>query len=189
MIDGETWIGLDVDVKGEIYEGLLERNAQEVKSGAGQYFTPRPLIQAMVEVIDPRTGETVCDPACGTGGFLLAAYDHMKAKEQDRDRLRRLREETLHRRRHRRWRGQALRDEPLSARHRRRPEPRASGRCAVSAGRERFDVVLTNPPFGRKSSYKVVGEDGDIERNARSTSATTSSPRRRTSSSTSSSTS
>jgi type I restriction enzyme M protein len=74
MIDGETWIGLDVDVKGEIYEGLLERNAQEVKSGAGQYFTPRPLIRAMVEVMDPAPGQKVCDPACGTGGFLLAAY-------------------------------------------------------------------------------------------------------------------
>jgi type I restriction enzyme M protein len=95
MIDGETWIGLDVDVKGEIYEGLLEKNAQEVKSGAGQYFTPRPLIETMVEVIDPAPGQKICDPACGTGGFLLAAYEHMKAKERDREMLRRLREETF----------------------------------------------------------------------------------------------
>jgi type I restriction enzyme M protein len=95
MIDGETWIGLDVDVKGEIYEGLLEKNAQEVKSGAGQYFTPRPLIQAMVEVMDPAPGQKICDPASGTGGFLLAAYEHMKAKERDREVLRRLREETF----------------------------------------------------------------------------------------------
>ena len=73
LIDGETWMGIDVDVKGTIYEGLLERNAGEVKSGAGQYFTPRALISAMVEVVDPQPTETVCDPACGTGGFLLAA--------------------------------------------------------------------------------------------------------------------
>ncbi|MFN7481764.1 MAG: N-6 DNA methylase, partial [Betaproteobacteria bacterium] len=73
LIDAETWIGIGVDVKGAIYEGLLERNASEVKSGAGQYFTPRPLIQAMVTVLAPRIGETVHDPACGTGGFLLSA--------------------------------------------------------------------------------------------------------------------
>ena len=66
LIDAETWIGIGVDVKGAIYEGLLERNAAEVKSGAGQYFTPRPLIQAMVHVLGPRIGETVHDPACGT---------------------------------------------------------------------------------------------------------------------------
>ena len=78
LIDAETWIGIGVDVKGAIYEGLLERNAAEVKSGAGQYFTPRPLIQAMVHVLAPRIGETVHDPACGTGGFLLSAYEYMK---------------------------------------------------------------------------------------------------------------
>jgi type I restriction enzyme M protein len=78
LIDGETWLGLGVDVKGAIYEGLLERNAAEVKSGAGQYFTPRPLIDAMVEIVDPEPGKTVCDPACGTGGFLLQAYERMK---------------------------------------------------------------------------------------------------------------
>ena len=77
LIDGETWIGLDVDVKGEIYEGLLEKNAQDIKSGAGQYFTPRPLIKAMVDVMRPAPGETICDPACGTGGFLLAAHDYV----------------------------------------------------------------------------------------------------------------
>src|SRR6516164_2730984 len=80
LIDGETWLGLGVDVKCSIYEGLLERNAQEVKSGAGQYFTPRALIDAMVSVVDPEPRETVHDPACGTGGFLLAAWDHMRKK-------------------------------------------------------------------------------------------------------------
>ena len=77
LIDAETWMGLNVDVKGTIYEGLLERNAGEVKSGAGQYFTPRPVIEAMVAAVDPEPGETVCDPAVGTGGFLLAAYEHI----------------------------------------------------------------------------------------------------------------
>jgi type I restriction enzyme M protein len=96
LIDTEgPWIGIGVDVKGEIYEGLLERNASEVKSGAGQYFTPRPVIEAIVECIDPQIGESVCDPACGTGGFLLTAYDHMKDQSQDRDKLRKLREDTF----------------------------------------------------------------------------------------------
>ena len=80
LINGETWMGLDVDVKGAIYEGLLEKNAEDVKGGAGQYFTPRPLIKAMVEVMRPRPGETIYDPACGTGGFLLAAYDYRRTK-------------------------------------------------------------------------------------------------------------
>ena len=71
LIDSEGWLGLGVDVKGAIYEGLLERNAQEVKSGAGQYFTPRALIDAIVTVVDPEPQETIHDPACGTGGFLL----------------------------------------------------------------------------------------------------------------------
>lgn len=79
-IDGEIWMGLNVDVKGTIYEGLLERNAGEVKSGAGQYFTPRPLIDAIVYVIDPEPIETIHDPAVGTGGFLLSACDHMRKK-------------------------------------------------------------------------------------------------------------
>jgi type I restriction enzyme M protein len=78
LIDEETWVGLDIDVKGEIYEGLLEKNAQDIKSGAGQYFTPRPLIRAMVDVMQPRPGQTICDPACGTGGFLLAAHDYVR---------------------------------------------------------------------------------------------------------------
>jgi type I restriction enzyme M protein len=69
LIDAENWSALGVDVKGDAYEGLLEKNAQDTKSGAGQYFTPRALIQAMVDCIAPKAGETLCDPACGTGGF------------------------------------------------------------------------------------------------------------------------
>lgn len=78
FIDGETWIGLDIDVKGAIYEGLLQKNANETKGGAGQYFTPRSLIKAIVEVMRPTPDMTILDTACGTGGFLLAAHDDMK---------------------------------------------------------------------------------------------------------------
>ncbi len=163
LIDKEgPWIGLQVDVKGEIYEGLLERNASEVKSGAGQYFTPRPVIEAIVRCVEPKIGETVCDPACGTGGFLLAAFEHMKTQSQDREKLRELR--------HSAFTGVDIVDEVVRL-------------CAMNlylhgignggspvvqrdalAGDtgERFDVVLTNPPFGKKSSYKVVGEDGSV---------------------------
>jgi len=77
LIDKETWVSMSADVKGDAYEGLLEKNAQDTKSGAGQYFTPRPLIQAIVDVMAPKPGETVSDPACGTGGFLLAAHDYV----------------------------------------------------------------------------------------------------------------
>jgi uncharacterized protein YeaO (DUF488 family) len=85
LIDGETWLGLAVDVKVAIYEGLLARNAEDVKSGAGQYFTPRALIDAIVEIVDPAPDKTVHDPACGTAGFLLAAWAHMKAKPAAHD--------------------------------------------------------------------------------------------------------
>jgi len=77
LIDGETWMGLNIDVKGDIYEGLLQKNAEDTKSGAGQYFTPRDLIKAIVEVMRPRPGMSINDPACGTGGFLLAAYNYI----------------------------------------------------------------------------------------------------------------
>lgn len=165
LIDGETWMGVNVDVKGTIYEGLLERNAGEVKSGAGQYFTPRPLIQAMVEVVDPEPGETVCDPACGTGGFLLAAYEHMKVKPTAKDRRvsDRLRRESfrgfdivadvirmcamnlyLH--------GIGGDMSPVEARD-----------ALLSDGGERFDIVLANPPFGKRQSFRIVNSEGGID--------------------------
>lgn len=96
MIDEEQWLIMDGDVKGAIYESILEKNGQDKKSGAGQYFTPRPLIQAMVDCLQPKIGETVCDPACGTGGFLLAAYDYMKKQSQNRAKLDFLNNEALH---------------------------------------------------------------------------------------------
>ena len=85
LIDKEQWSSLSADVKGDAYEGLLQKNAEDVKGGAGQYFTPRPLIAAMVDVVAPQPGQTICDPACGTGGFLLAAHDYL-AKHHALDR-------------------------------------------------------------------------------------------------------
>lgn len=164
MIDEETWLGLQVDVKGAIYEGLLQRNAEETKSGAGQYFTPRALIDAVVEVVDPRVDQTVHDPACGTGGFLLSAYEHMKKQTQDTYLLRQLRTSSisgadivesvvrlcsmnlyLH--------GIAADDSPIAQ----------TDALAGDPG-ERFDVILTNPPFGKRSSVTYVGEDGQVHR-------------------------
>lgn len=87
MIDVEEWLSMDGDVKGAIYEGILEKNGQDKKSGAGQYFTPRALINAMVDVAKPNIGETVCDPACGTGGFLLSAYEYMKKQSANKEKL------------------------------------------------------------------------------------------------------
>jgi len=96
LIDSETWTGVDADVKGDAYEGLLERNAADTKSGAGQYFTPRALIRAMVDAMRPRPDQTIADPACGTGGFLLAAHEfitHHYRHELDPDQKRFLRDE------------------------------------------------------------------------------------------------
>lgn len=163
LIDKEgPWIGIGVDVKGQIYEGLLEKNASEVRSGAGQYFTPRPVIDAVVDCVAPKIGETVCDPACGTGGFLLSAYDHMKGQTQDRDRLRDLR--------HTSFTGTDIVDEVvrLCAMNLylhgigNGGSPVYQGDALSGDNGKRFDVVLTNPPFGKKSSYKVVGEDGQV---------------------------
>jgi len=95
LIDGETWLSMDGDLKGAIYENILEKNGQDKKSGAGQYFTPRSLISAMVDVTMPKIGETVADPACGTGGFLLAAFDYMKGQSLNADKLNFLKNEAL----------------------------------------------------------------------------------------------
>ena len=149
-------------MKGEIYEGLLEKNASEVKSGAGQYFTPRPVIEAIVECVAPEIGETVCDPACGTGGFLLSAYDHMKGQSQDRDKIKKIREAT--------FTGVDIVDEVvrLAAMNLylhgvgNESSPVHQGDALAGDPGKRFDVVLTNPPFGKKSSYTVVGEDGQV---------------------------
>ncbi len=166
LIDRERWIALDVDVKGDAYEGLLEKNAQDTKGGAGQYFTPRPLIQAIVDCVRPAPGEAICDPACGTGGFLLAAHD----PNLDPDQKRHLRLEAL--------RGVELVDgvTRLCAMNLllhgigptadgAQPPVRTDDSLRADPG-DRFDLVLTNPPFGRKSSVLMVNEEGDGEREA-----------------------
>ena len=169
LIDKEQWTRLDADVKGDAYEGLLEKNAQDVKGGAGQYFTPRPLIDAMVECVRPEPGETIIDPACGTGGFLLSAYQYVADPNNyqlDRDQKQHLRLEALH--------GVDIVDSVVRLcamnllLHGIGPTleggnpPVKAGDSLAEAGQTRYDVVLTNPPFGKKSSYKVVGEDGAV---------------------------
>jgi type I restriction enzyme M protein len=168
LIDQEQWMSLDTDVKGDAYEGLLQKNAEDLKSGAGQYFTPRPLVRAIVDVMQPQPGTDICDPACGTGGFLLAANDYIVRNNPylDPDQKRDLRFEALQ--------GWEIVDNTARL-------------CAMNmllhgiSGAEaespihvddalkadpgtRFDMVLTNPPFGRKSSVTVVGADGEARR-------------------------
>jgi type I restriction enzyme M protein len=96
LIDAENWVLLGADVKGDIYEGLLQKNAEDTKSGAGQYFTPRALIQAMVECVRPEPMKTIADPACGTGGFFLASYDYLNQHHKlNKEQLKFLKYETF----------------------------------------------------------------------------------------------
>jgi type I restriction enzyme M protein len=166
LIDKEQWMTLDVDVKGDAYEGLLAKNAEDVKSGAGQYFTPRPLIQAIVDVMRPNATHRVADPAAGTGGFLLSAYEHMKSAELDRDEKKFLRDDAL--------RGWEIVDATarlcaMNLLLHGIGTPEGDSLVTVddalrSAPSDHFDIVLTNPPFGKKSSYKVINAAGESER-------------------------
>jgi type I restriction enzyme M protein len=166
LIDKEQWMTLDVDVKGDAYEGLLAKNAEDVKSGAGQYFTPRPLIQAIVDVMRPTARHRVADPAAGTGGFLLSAYEHMKSAELDRDEKKFLRDDAL--------RGWEIVDATarlcaMNLLLHGIGTPEGDSLVTVddalrSAPSDHFDMVLTNPPFGKKSSYKVINAAGESER-------------------------
>jgi type I restriction enzyme M protein len=167
LIDQERWVSMDADVKGDVYEGLLARSMSDGGQGAGQYFTPRELIKAIIECVRPTGDDTVCDPACGTGGFLLGAYDYVvqhQGKELDKDQKKHLRTKFV--------RGWEL-------------VPNTARLCimnlylhgiddpgAVHAGvdslatdpGERFSLVLTNPPFGKKSTIAIVNEAGQIEK-------------------------
>jgi type I restriction enzyme M protein len=167
MIDAETWVGLDIDVKGEIYEGLLQKNAEDIKSGAGQYFTPRPLIKAMVEVTRPEPGQTIADPACGTGGFFLAAHDYISRNYPlDREQKRFLRYNT--------FKGWEIVDSAARLCVMNlylhgiggEESPIVGGDSLISDPGDRFDVVLTNPPFGKKSSITIVNGEGKAARSA-----------------------
>ena len=168
MVDETDWVVLGADVKGDIYEGLLERNAEDTKSGAGQYFTPRALIRAMVACVRPDPGRTIADPACGTGGFFLAAHESLANPDNhalDRAQKAFLKNSTFH-------------GNEIVAGTRRlclmnmllHGIGEMTGETAVapadaliSPSAETFDYVLANPPFGKKSSMSFTNADGEQE--------------------------
>ena len=167
LIDGNSkdkskilWTGMNIDIKGEIYEGLLEKNAEDVKSGAGQYFTPRALIDAIVDVIQPKPKETIGDPACGTGGFFLSAHKYLIENfNLDPDEKKFLKTETF-----RGWdivtevvrlcamslylHGIGSTESPITV-----------GDSLISDSGDKFNIIITNPPFGKKSSTVYFKED------------------------------
>jgi len=167
MVDETQWIVLGADTKGEIYEGLLEKNAEDTKSGAGQYFTPRALIKAMVACVQPMPAKSIADPACGTGGFFLAAYDHLVTNHAlDKKQKAYLKHDTFF-------------GHEIVANTRRlclmnmflHNIGEIDGESLVSANDaliadsgKRFDYVLANPPFGKKSSMTFTNEEGEQEK-------------------------
>jgi len=165
LIDAENWSAMGADVKGDAYEGLLEKNAQDTKSGAGQYFTPRALIAAMVDCFAPKPGEAICDPACGTGGFLFFAHNYVAAHNPNltRDQKKHLKEQAL-----RGWElvqstaRLAAMNLMLHGIGSDKSVPiNVTDALAADPG-ERFEVVLANPPFGKKSSTMITGAEGKV---------------------------
>lgn len=166
MIDAETWTAMSQDVKGDIYEGLLQRIAEDTKSGAGQYFTPRPLINTIVKCVQPEPEKTICDPCCGSGGFLLAAKSYIESSFQlDSDQKKFLKNEAFHG-----W-------EIVPATRRLclmnlflhnigdfdDVPPITRNDALLTDPGTRYDYVLTNPPFGKKATLKAAaGEDGEL---------------------------
>lgn len=172
LINEETWLGLDVDVKGAIYEDLLQRYAEETKSWAGQYFTPRHLIRAIVEVMAPEPGMTIDDPACGTGGFLLLAHDYISSHyEMDKRQKTKLKYETMY--------GTELGIEVARLclmnlylhgidGGDEYPVPITVADSLVSDPGKRYDMVLTNPPFGKQSSMTITNGSGKVSKERQS---------------------
>ncbi|MDO3704714.1 class I SAM-dependent DNA methyltransferase [Micromonospora sp. C28SCA-DRY-2] len=172
LIDKEEWSSTGVDVKGDAYEELLAKGAEDTKSGAGQYFTPRALTVAMVDCMLPTPDDTITDPACGTGGFLLAAFDHIQRHHGSSltpDQRRRLANGAIT--------GTELVDGTarLAAMNMLLHGigiPNGPSLISVrdSLSREpdrRVSLVLANPPFGRSSSIRMIGEDGRSTREER----------------------
>lgn len=170
MIDEQEWVGLEADVKGDLYEGLLQKNAEDTKSGAGQYFTPRSLISAMVACVQPEPKKTIADPACGTGGFFLGAYNWLNRPGTKLDKSQRefLRHQTF------------FGNEIVSGTRRLclmnlflhnigdlegQPSIERSD-ALIEAPKTRYDYVLANPPFGKKSSMTITNEEGEEDREA-----------------------
>ena len=169
MVDETEWVVMEADIKGDIYESLLEKNAEDTKSGAGQYFTPRALIKAMVECIRPEPGKTIADPACGTGGFFLAAYDFIinsNNAQIDKSQKAFLKRETFY-------------GNEIVANTRRLclmnmflhnigeidgDTPVSPNDALIADSGQRFDYVLANPPFGKKSSMSFTNDEGEQER-------------------------
>jgi type I restriction enzyme M protein len=167
LVNETKWVTMGADVKGDIYEGLLERNAEDTKSGAGQYFTPRALIKAMVECVRPEPSKTIADPAAGTGGFFLAAYDFLvSAHQMNQAQKAFLKRETFF-------------GNEIVAGTRRLAlmnmflhnigeidgESMISPNDALVADSgKRFDYVLANPPFGKKSSMSFTNDEGEQEK-------------------------
>ena len=168
MVDSTQWVMMGADVKGDIYEGLLEKNAEDTKSGAGQYFTPRALIRAMVECVRPEPNKTIADPACGTGGFFLAAYDFMTNPDNfhlDKAQKAFLKHDAFH-------------GNEIVANTRRMclmnlflhniGEIDVQGAVSpndalVAASGKSYDYVLANPPFGKKSAMSFTNDEGEQE--------------------------
>ncbi|MGX4258002.1 N-6 DNA methylase [Bacillus sp. YH3-2-B2] len=167
MVDKEKWSMMGADLKGKIYEGLLEKNAEDTKSGAGQYFTPRSLIKAIVACMQPEPMKTIVDPACGTGGFFLAAYDHIIGHHD----LNREEKEFL--------KAKTFYGNEIVANTRRLCLMNmflhnigeidgetfiSSADALVADSGKRFDYVFANPPFGKKSSMTFTNEEGEQEK-------------------------
>jgi type I restriction enzyme M protein len=167
LIDKESWMMMDTDIKGEIYEGILEKNAEDTKSGAGQYFTPRALIKAMVACIRPQPMKTIADPACGTGGFFLAAYDYIAANNH------------LNREQNLFLKFQTFYGHEIVAGTRRLALMNlflhnigdidsdnfiSPADALIADLNVRYDYVLANPPFGKKAATTITNEQGEQER-------------------------
>lgn len=163
MVSNENWYMMEGDFKGAIYESILEKNGQDKKSGAGQYFTPRPLIKAIVDVINPKIGETVADPACGTGGFLLSAFEHMKPQSKEISKQRFLKNNALF----------GADNTPLvvtlasmnlylhdigTAN-----SPIVCQDSLIDKSERMYDVILANPPFGTRPQGSVSVHDNRPE--------------------------
>ncbi len=164
LIGKENWSATGTDIKGDAYEELLSKGAEDIKSGAGQYFTPRALIQAMVDCVQPTVRDSVVDPAAGTGGFLLVAHDYAAtdAEQLTPTERKHLRDTFVH--------GVELVDGTarLAAMNLLlHGIGTANGDSLIEVKDAliadpgtRHTVVLSNPPFGRKSSLTMVGADG-----------------------------